>query len=274
MGSGDELAEIFLGRSSPGRVVEGVGDNPGRCGDGEADGVAGPDEVRARLGEEHGSPDQDLETENHDGETARGEASEDSGEDGSGGEEEEDGGGGGPEALSGGNPFGDKAGCAGEINDVYEPEGDDADAEEAADAGGGGGGLGVGRGQGHIGDDAGDDQRQLLEDIAPVVVNEGGNENAGDPEEGEDGIEEGEQQSGDASSTAPEECAASEQLAEGGEVRERFAMGHAGLDALPAGGKVAGDEAKEAEGEGGDRIAVETEIGCEGAVGHCFSGGW
>ena len=148
-------------------MVEGVGDDPGCSGHGYRDGIAGPREVIVGCGEEPGNPDEEFKADDHGGEQAGGETGEDAGEDGGGGQEEADGGSDGPEHLSGGNPGRDPGGYAFEVNDVIDGKGDGADAIEAADDGSAPRPGRAGRREGGEEDEARDDQRRLLKEIAP-----------------------------------------------------------------------------------------------------------
>ena len=116
-----------------GGAGEGVRDGPGCADHCDVDGVAGPVEVTAGIGDEEGNPDQDFEAENFCCKQARGEGREDAGEDGCGGEEEADGGDVCPEELRGREPFGDPGEQTGHGNDVADAEGDGAEAVEAGE---------------------------------------------------------------------------------------------------------------------------------------------
>jgi len=110
------------------------------------------------------------------------------------------------------------------------------------------------------GGQTGGEQRKLLKDVAPTVVDSGRLEGLDDPERGEDGVDEGEQHCSGTGETARENGDASEQFAGSDSAGKPGATLEAVRNALPVHGEVLPNEAKDAEDYGGSSVCGETEL--------------
>ncbi len=211
--------------------------------------------------ERFGIHEQQLEDHDLRGEESRGKRSQNAGEDGYGGPEETQRGGVGPEHPGRRQPARDRTQQAGHVLDVDDAKGNGANTEEQHEEGlAGAQWTSLSRGEDCEKDQTGGDQGELLKDIADGVEIAEIHKGLRHPDKRENRVDNCQGQGAGTRGAGQEEGNPPSELNDRGEIGERHAERDVGDGVLPGGGEVAGDQAQEAEKDGGSAIDVKPEI--------------